>query len=50
VTRRRCTPPASRCAGALRRARRTCRTKSSRNILWAGRGSGRRGRSAGDAR
>ena len=42
-----CTRPASRCAGAWRRARRTCRTRSSRNISSAGRGNGRRGRRGG---
>ena len=37
-TRRRCTKPASRCAGASRRARRTCRTTSSRSTSSVGRG------------
>ncbi len=41
---RRCTRPASRCADALRRAKPTCRTRSSRNTSSAGRASGPKAR------
>ena len=47
ATPRRCTRPASRCAGAWRRARRTCRTTSWRSTSSVGRGRCRRGRGSG---
>ena len=50
ATRRPCTRPASRCAAASRRARRTCRTRSWRSTLSVGRGNGRRGRVSAPAR